>query len=190
MLLHLAGPGAAAHADVLDGSPKTGGLVALEVGQADEHIRVHDGTADLGGLAVFAVGHRHLHLVGAPEAVGDEHLAAGGHGPEAVELGAGQVFQRVFAAARIQGVAVGQKGHPPLLLAQVGHHLGVVGPQKGQVAQLTKMHFDGYELALHVQLTDPGRQAQAAELFQQAGAHGTAEIGIINVGCFHGVFPP
>ena len=32
--------------------------------------------------------------------------------------------------------------------------------------------------------------AQAAELFQQAGAHGTAEIGIINVGCFHGVSPP
>ena len=170
--------------------PKAGGLVALEVGQADEHIRVHDGAADLGGLAVFAAGHRHLHLIGAAQAVADEHLTAGGHGPEAVELGAGQMFQRVFAAAGVQGVAVGQKGHTPLLLAQVGHHLGVVGPQKGQVAQLTKMHFDGHELALHVQLTDPGRQAQAAELFQQAGAHGTAEIGIINVGCFHGVSSP
>ena len=190
VLLHLAGPGAAAHADVLEGTPKAGGLVALKVGQADEHIRVHDGTADLGGLAVFAVGHRHLHLIGAAQAVTDDHLAAGSHGPEAVELGTGQMFQRVFAAAGVQGIAVGQKGHPPLLLAQVGHHLGVVGPQKGQVAQLTKMHFDGHELALHVQLTDPGRQAQAAELFQQAGAHGTAEIGIINVGCFHGVSSP
>ena len=124
--------------------------MALKVGQADEHIRVHDGTTDLGGLAVFAVGHRHLHLIGAAQAVTDDHLAAGGHGPEAVELGTGQVFQRVFAAAGVQGIAVGQKGHTTLLLAQVCHHLGVVGPQKGQVAQLTKVHFDGYELALHV----------------------------------------
>ena len=164
--------------------------MALEVGQADEHVRIHDGAADLGGLAVFAVGHRHFHLIRAAQTVTDDHLTAGGHGPEAIELGAGQVLQSVFAAAGVQGVAVGQKGHTTLLLAQVGHHLGVVGPQKGQVAQLTKVHFDGYELALHVQLTDPGHQAQAAELFQQAGAHGTAEIGIINVGCFHGVSSP
>ena len=40
----------------------TSGLVALKVGQADEHIGVHNGPADLGGLAVFAVGHRYLHL--------------------------------------------------------------------------------------------------------------------------------
>ena len=164
--------------------------MALEVGQADEHIRVHDGTADLGGLAVFAARHRHLHLIRAAQAVGDEYLTAGGHGPEAVELGAVQVLQRVLAAGRVQGVAVGQERQTALLLAQVCHHLGVVGPQKGQVAQLTKMHFDGHELAVHVNVLDAGGDAQTAELFQQAGAHGTAEIGIINVGCFHGVFPP
>jgi hypothetical protein len=141
-------------------------------------------------LAVFAARHRHLHLIGAAQAVGDEHLTAGSHGPEAVELGTGQVFQRVFAAARVQGVAVGQKGHTPLLLAQVGHGLGVVGPQKGQVAQLTKVHFDGYELAVHVNVLDAGGDAQTAQLFRQASAHGTAEIGIINVGCFHCVFLP
>ncbi len=77
MLHHLAGPGAAAHADVLEGTPKTGGLVALKVGQADEHIGVHDGAADLGGLAVLAVGHRHFHLIRAAQAVADQDLAAG-----------------------------------------------------------------------------------------------------------------
>ena len=190
MLLHLAGPGAAAHADVLDGTPKAGRLVALEVGQADEHIRVHDGTADLGGLAVFAARHRHLHLIGAAQAVGDEHLTAGSHGPEAVELGTGQVFQRVLAAAGVQGVAVGQKGHTTLLLAQVCHHLGVVRPQKGQVAQLPEMHFDGHELAVHVNVLDAGGDAQTAQLFRQAGAHRTAEIRIVDFGCFHCVFLP
>ena len=190
VLLHLAGPGAAAHADVLDGTPKAGGLVALEVGQADEHIRVHDGAADLGGLAVFAARHRHLHLIGAAQAVGDEHLTAGGHGPEAVELGTGQVLQRVLAAARVQGVAVGQKGHTALLLAQVGHGLGVVGAQVSQVAQLPEMHFDGHELAVHVNVLDAGGDAHPTQLFRQAGAHRTAEIRIVDFGCFHCVFLP
>src|SRR5699024_3224944 len=78
MLLHLAGPAAAAHADVLDSAAKSGGLVALEVGQADQDIGVHNGPADLGRLAVFPVGHGDLHLVGAPQAVPDQDLAAGG----------------------------------------------------------------------------------------------------------------
>ena len=190
MLLHLARTGTAAHADVLDGPAEAGRFVALEVGQADEHIRVHDGTADLGGLAVFAARHRHLHLIGAAQAVGDEHLTAGSHGPEAVELGTGQVLQRVLAAARVQGVAVGQKGQTTLLLAQVCHYLGVVRAQESQVAQLTKVHLDGHELAVHVDVLDAGGNAHPAQLFQQAGAHRTAEIGIINVGCFHGVSPP
>ena len=188
VLLHLARAGTAAHADILDGTAEAGGLVALEVGQADEHIRVHDGTADLGGLAVFAARHRHLHLIGAAQTVGDEHLTAGGHGPEAVELGTGQVFQRVLAAARVQGVAVGQERQTALLLAQVGHGLGVVGAQVSQVAQLPEMHFDGHELAVHVNVLDAGGDAQTAQLFRQADLDGTAEIRVIDLGCFHCVF--
>ena len=147
VLLHLAGAGAAAHADVLDGTAEAGGLVALEVAQADEDVGVHDGAADLSGLAVFAVRHRHLHLIGAAQAVGDDDLTAGGHGPEAVQLGAGHVLEGVLSAARIQGVAVGQEGHTALLLAQVGHDLGVVGAQIGQVAQLAEMYLDDDEPA-------------------------------------------
>ena len=90
--------------------------MALKVGQADEHIRVHDGTADLGGLAVFAVGHRHLHLIGAAQAVTDEHLTAGGHGPEAVELGTGQMFQRVLRLPGYRVLQSVKKGIPPCSL--------------------------------------------------------------------------
>ena len=188
VLLHLAGAGAAAHADVLDGTAEAGGLVTLEVAQADEDVGVHDGAADLSGLAVFAVRHRHLHLIGAAQAVGDDDLTAGGHGPEAVQLGAGQVLEGVLSAARIQGIAVSQEGHTALLLAQVGHHLGVVGAQIGQVAQLAEMHLDGDELALHVDVLDACRDAQAAQLIGEAGTYGTAEIGIVDGRCFHRFF--
>ena len=112
VLLHLARAGAAAHADVLDGTAEAGGLVALEVGQADEDVRVHDGAADLGRLAVFAVRHRHLHFIGAAQAVTDEDLAAGRHGPESRSHGHGvEVLQGILAAARVEGVAVGEEGH-------------------------------------------------------------------------------
>ena len=188
MLLHLARAGAAAHADILERTAEAGGLVALEVGQADEHVRIHDGAADLGGLAVFAVRHRHFHLIRAAQTVTNDHLTAGGHGPETVQLGAAQVLQRVLAAARVQGVAVGQEGHTALLLAQICHHLGIVGTQKSQIAQLAEVHLDGHEPAVHVDVLDAGGNAHPAQLFQQAGAHRTAEIRIVNFGCFHGVF--
>ena len=188
VLLHLARAGAAAHADVLERTAETGGLVALEVGQADEHVRIHDGAANFCGLAVFAVGHRHFHLIRAAQPVTDDHLTAGGHGPEAVQLGAGEVLQCVLAAARIQGVAVGQEGHTALLLAQVGDYLSIVGAQIGQIAQLAEMHLDGDELALHVDVLDACRDAQAAQLIGEAGTHGTAEIGIVDGRCFHRFF--
>ena len=164
--------------------------MALEVAQADEDVGVHDGAADFSGLAVFAVRHRHFDFIGAAQAVGDDDLTAGGHGPEAVQLGAGQMLEGVLAASRVQGVAVGQEGHTALLLAQVCHYLGVVGAQKSQIAQLAEVHLDGHEPAVHVDVLNAGGNTHPAQLFQQAGAHRTAEIRIVNFGCFHGVFPP
>ena len=158
------------------------------MGQADKDIRIHDGAADLCRLAVFAVRHRHLCFIGAAQTVRNDDLTAGGHGPEAVQLGTGEVLQCVLAAARIQGVAVGQKRQTALLLAQVGHHLGVVGAQECQIAQLAEMHLDGNEFAVHINVLDAGCDAHAAQLVQQAGAHRTAEICIIDLGCFHSSF--
>ena len=188
VLYHLARARAAAHADVLESTAEAGGFVALEMGQADKDICVHDGAADFCRLAVFAVRHRHLCFIGAAQAVRNDDLTAGGHGPEAVQLGTGEVLQCVLAAARIQGVAVGQKRQTALLLAQVSHHLGVVGAQECQIAQLTEMHLDGNEFAIHINVLDAGSNAHAAQLVQQAGAHGTAEICIIDLGCFHSSF--
>ena len=72
-----------------------------------------------------------------------------------------------------------------LLPAQVCHHLGVVGAQERQVAHLPKVHFDGHELAVHVDVLDASRQTQPTQLFRQTGAHRTPEVGIVNSRCFH-----
>ena len=113
MLLHLAPAGTAAHPQVLDGAAKAGLLMPLEVGQGDDHIGLHDGLSDLGGLDVLRPLHGHLHVVVAPQAVADDHLAAGGQRGEAVLIGCVQVLQGVFPAAGIEGVAVGEEGDAP-----------------------------------------------------------------------------
>ena len=80
--------------------------------------------------------------------------------------------EELLTAARVQRVAVGQEGLAPLLLAQVCHYLGVVRAQESQVAQLTKVHLDGHELAVQIQLLDPGCPDQLLQLGGQAVAEG------------------
>ena len=48
VLLGLACTGAAAHTDIFDGASETSHLMALEMGEADEHIGIHDSTSDFG----------------------------------------------------------------------------------------------------------------------------------------------
>ena len=113
VLLFLPRPGAAAHADVLDGPAKAGHLMALEVGQGDEHIRVHHRPADLGLLHIFAPRHVDLHIVGALQAVADEDGAAHRQRSKAVLPGALQVLQGVLPAAGYMVLQSVRKGRPP-----------------------------------------------------------------------------
>ena len=80
----LAVPGAGAHAQVLQGAAEAGFLMALEMAQGDDDIRIHDGPADEGLLDVHTVADGDGHLIGALQTVGDDHMAAGGEGGEAV----------------------------------------------------------------------------------------------------------
>ena len=183
VLLHLTGPAAAAHADVLQRAAEARLLVALEMGQGDEHVRVHHRPADLGLLHIFAAAHRHLHLVVALEAVGDDDLAAGGQGGEPVEHGGVHVVQGVFPPAYIQGVAVGQEGLAAPLLHEVCHGLGPVGPQKGQVAGLAEVQLDGRELVLKVDLAHTGGFHQTGQLLGQIFPIVGPQVGPINFRC-------
>ena len=187
VLVHLAGAAAAAHADVLQRAAEAGGLMALEVRQADEDVGVHDGAADLGGLAVLAVDDGHFHFVRAAQTVADDDLAAGGDGVEAVEVGAVHVLQGIFAAAGIERVAVREEGQAALFLAEVGDDFCIVGAQEGEIAQLAEVHFDGDEFALHVDGLDAGGDAEAAKFIELAGSHWAAEIRKIDDGSLHGM---
>ena len=184
VLLHFAGPGAAAHADIFQASAHARLLVTLEVGQGNEHIRVHHRPADLGGLDVLAALHGHLYLVRALEAVGNEDVAAGGVGGEAVDIGGINVVQRVFPAAHIERVAVGEEGLSALALHQVGHGPGPVGTQIGKVAGLAEMHLDGHILILHVDVAEAGGHHQTGQLLGQGfPPAGAAEVRKVYFGC-------
>ena len=65
VLLHLAGPAATAHPQVLQRSTKARLLVALKVVYRDDNIRIHNGVADFCLLHILTAGHRHQNLVGA-----------------------------------------------------------------------------------------------------------------------------
>ena len=186
VLLHLAGPGPAAHPQVFQRPAEAGGLVPLEVVQRDHHVGVHDGPADLGGGAVLGVGHRHLHIVGAPQPVGNDQFAAGGHRAEAVLLGGGQVFQGVFPPAGVQGVAVGQERQPAVALDGVGHRFCVVGAQVGQVARLAEMDLDGDEPPFQVEGAQAGGLHQPVQFLLQGLPAPHPEVGIINGRLLHG----
>ena len=153
------------------------------MGQGDEHVRVHHRPPDLGVLHVLAARHRHLHLVVALQAVGNEDLTAGGHGIKAVEHGAVQVIQRVLPPAHIQGVAVRQKRLAAPLLHEVGHGFGPVGPQERQVPRLAEMHLDGHILIGKVDVAHARRLHKAGQLLLQILVEIRPEVGKIHLGC-------
>ena len=76
--------GAAAHAQVLQRATEACLLMALEVVQGDDDIRIHNGPADFRLLHHRAPRHRHSYIIGALQAVGNDHMAAGGVGSKAV----------------------------------------------------------------------------------------------------------
>ena len=189
MLLHLASAAAAAHADVLDGAAKARRLMTLEMREADEDVGIHDGAADLGLLDVLAVLDRHLDIIRAAQAVADDDLAACRHRVEAVEVRAVHVLERVFAAARIECVAVRQEGHAALLFDEVRDDLRVLRAKIRHVAELTEVHLDRDELAVHVNLLDASSEAECPELLHDIAADRHAEIREINFCLVHD-YPP
>ena len=96
------------------------------------------------------------------------------------------MFQSIFAAAGIESVAVGEEGLAPQRLDHIGHRPGIVRAQEAQVAQLAKMHFDGNKLAVHIDLIDAGGAQQPLQLQGQALAQLGPEVGVVNLGFFHG----
>ena len=180
MLFHFSCTASAAHSDILDGSAKSGSLMSLEVCKADKNIRIHNGTSDQGCLTVFSVCHRHLYLVCSAKSITDNDLAACCNCIKAIQICTVQMLQCIFSAARIQSIAVCQKGQSALLFAQICHCLCIVRTKESQISQLTKMHLDGYKLAFHINIPDSGCNTKLFQLVNLAGANRASKIRKIN----------
>ena len=187
--LGLAAAGAAAHADVLQRAAEAGALVALEMGQRDEHIRVHHGAADLRVFDILAVD-GHEHVVVALQAVGDDGLTAGDEGIVAVLIGQLQMIQRVLAPADVERGAVGHEGLAAQRANQIRHRPGVFRPQEGQIARLAEVQLDGRELVLEIDLLNARSAAQPHQLFADILVAHRAHGGEINPGLLHVIIPP
>lgn len=182
VLLHLAGTATATHPEILHAATEAGLLMPLEVREADNDVGVHEGMADLGLLHVLAVLDWNERLVRALEAVGDDDLAARGIRSEAVLVRAVDMLERVLAAAHVQRVAVGEKGHAAQLLDHICDGAGIIGTQEGEVAQLAKVDLDGDELVLEVDLLDARTTDETLELVELALAPMRAQAGVVHLG--------
>ena len=184
VLLHLASPASTAHADILQGSSESGGLVSLEMCQGQENIRVHDGMADIGFLKMLAVTDRHFNVVRSAQPVADNDLAPCCHIVESVYLRAVQMIRRVFPGTRIQGIAVGQEWGSPVFLNHVCHSLDIVRAQIGNIAQLTKMHFYGDQLSVHINVSYARLPDQLLQLHGKRHCVCRTEIRKVYLGSF------
>ena len=76
------------------------------------------------------------------------------------------MLQRVFPAARIHGVAVCEEWLAAKFFYHICNGLGIVRPEIADIAKFTKMHFDRYKFAVHIQL---GYAGFFNEFFQLCG---------------------
>ncbi len=142
------------------------------MGQADKNVRVHDGASDFCFLQNFPAADGNGDVVGAFESIADQNRTTGRQRRETIFPGALQMFERVFTAAHVQGVAVGQKGFATHFFDDVDDGLGIIRTQEAEVAQLTEMHFDGDKLALHIDLAHTRGADQFLQFDRQPVAKG------------------
>ena len=181
VLLGLTRARATAHTNILNSAAKACHLVTLEVAEADENVGIHHSTANLCRLDILAALDGYLHIVRTLQAVANDDRTANGHRREAILPSAVEVLDGVLAAAGVQRIAVRQEGHAAQLADHVGHGLDVVGAQVGAVAQLPKVHLDGYELALKIDPLNARRAYQLLQLLAKADADAGPEIGEENL---------
>ena len=179
MLVFLARAGSASHADILDGSAETGHLMSLEMRQADENVGVHDGPSDPGVLYVLAAVYRYLNIVGPLQSVADDDRTSHRKRGKPILPGTLQMLQRIFPAARIECIAVGQERHAAQFLYHIGDCLCVIGAQKTEVAQFSEVHLDRHELLVHIKLLDACLFNQSFQFCGQSLAQFGSEICVI-----------
>ena len=187
MLLHLSGPAAAAHTDILQRAAKSGGFVPFEVVQTDKDVRVHDGPADLGLLHKLTASHGYVGLICSFQTVCNDDVTACGEHVEPVLKGCTQMLQGILSSAHVQRVAVCKEGAPSQLFDDIRHSLGIVGTQVGQIARLAKMDLDGRHFLLEINVPDARLSDKFLELSGKVRSGKSPKVREIHF-CFFHVF--
>lgn len=107
--LFLASHAATAHADVFQGTAKTGHLVALDVRNGDDDIGFGNGTADFWCLAIFSVD-SYFFVIQSFQTVANDDLRSCAHREISVVHGAVEMVDGVGTTARVERIAVGEEG--------------------------------------------------------------------------------
>lgn len=116
----------------------------------------------------------------------NDRLTSNGKGGKAVLPGTVQMFQGIFTAAGVQGVAVREIGQAAQLLHHVHHGSGVIRAEEADVPQLSEMHFNSYEFFLHINGFDPSLLQQLFKLCgETVSKRFCVKICKINVWSFH-----
>ena len=134
--------------------------------QGDENVRIHHRTPDLCLLDVLEVD-GDQGFVSALQSVGDDDVTSRLQRGKAVQISGLHVFQRVFPAADVEGVAVREEGTAVQLLDVVGHHTGIIRPQEGKVSELPEVELDRSEFIREIDLFKAGALHKAVELLEQ-----------------------
>lgn len=174
----------AAHAEVLEGAAETCLLVALEVGERDDHIGIRKCGTDFGGGTEFGIVEGNLTVINTFETVGDNDGGLDYDRVEAVLHGGVNVVDGIGASAGVEGVAVGKEWFGTLFLEQFDETSCEVGADICQVAWLAEVEFDGDEQVFEIIGEKTGAYAQPLEFVEQVRVSVGTEIGKVNLG-FH-----
>ena len=86
---------------------------------------------------------------------------------ESVEIGGVQMIERVFAAADIKSIAIGQENLPAEFADIIRNYSRILRAQIGQVTKLTEMNLDGGIAIRKADLFKAGSLQQSMKLLWQ-----------------------
>ena len=101
MHFHFASTRATAHAQILNSTAKASHFVSLKVRQGNDNIGIHNSAANLRFLHKLSIFNRHISLISALKAIGNNHMATSRKGTKAVFESRIHMLQRMLATAHI-----------------------------------------------------------------------------------------
>ena len=126
--------------------------MSLEMCQTDKDIRIHHCTSDLGCFDIFTTFYRYINIIRAFKTIRNNDRTSYRQRCKTILPCTFHMFKGILSAARIHRITICQKRLATQRFYQISHCPGIIRAKEAQIAQFTKMHFNGYELTVHIQL--------------------------------------